>query len=102
MPHEAQKTPVWMVDLTPGVPVFRNFPVPAGRCVLAGFGILDGRAPNVGCAFCPNVGWAGDARLPIGARDGARTVGASAGIGAVGATDSVDTSSSLTGTSTGD
>ena len=65
-------------------------------------GGLEGRAPKVGCAVCPNVGWAGGVRLPIGARDGARTVGASAGIGAFGGTDSVDTSSSLTGTSTVD
>ena len=97
MPHDAQKTPVWMVARIPGAPAFRTFPVPAGRGAVAALGALDGRAPKVGCAACPNDGWDGVGRLPIGARDGARTVGESAGIGAFSGTESVDTSSILTG-----
>ena len=47
------------------------------------------------------MGCEGGARLPIGARDGARTVGVFAGIGGVGGTDSEDTSSSLTASTGG-
>ena len=98
MPHVAQKTPVWIVARTPETPAFRTFPVPAGTDVPTGVGPLDERVPKVGWSVCPNVGWAGEGfRLPIGARDGARTVGAFAGIGGVGGTDSVDTSSSFIG-----
>ena len=67
----------------------------AGTDVPTGVGPLDESRKWVG--QCPNVGWAGEGfRLPIGARDGARTVGAFA-VGGVGGTDSVDTSSSFIG-----